>query len=35
MEDNKLQESIERLITTYTTLKEKVADTIESLEQII
>lgn len=35
MEDNKLQESIERLITTYTALKEKVAETIESLEQII
>lgn len=32
MEDKRLQESIERLIETYTALREKVEETIDALK---
>lgn len=35
MEDKKLQESIERMIQTYQTLREKVEETISELQKIV
>jgi site-specific DNA-adenine methylase len=35
MEDKKLQESIEKLIQAYQTLREKVEETISELQKIV